>query len=566
MKNSLVRLAGAVILGAMGLAGADSAWAQGADTILLNGKVVTLDSRSSVHEALAVRGDTIAAVGRAADIRTLVGPATRVIDLQGRTVIPGLIDSHIHAIRAALSYATEVNWIGARSIPEALDRIRDAARAGTSGAWLVVAGGWTERQFAERRRPTQAELVAAAPDNPVYIQLFYNAVLLTPAGFKALNITGDADVPPRGKLERDAGGAPTGWISGDNPTITGLFSRLPTPTFEQKVEGTRRFFRELNRLAVTGVIDPGGFNMAPRDYLPLFRVWQDRTLTLRVVYSLFAQRRGTELEDFQNLTQLLPMGFGDDMLRFNGIGESVTWGMYNNDTPTEADKAKLYEVAKWAAERRMTVTFHWNNEKSVGHLLEVLERLNREVPLAALRWSVAHLNDASVPSLQRMKALGVGWTMQDAMYFGGERFQQERGVEAARRAPPIKTGMRIGVPIGAGTDAHRVMSYDPFAALQWMLDGKTVAGTAVRGTDETPTREEALRLYTLGSAWFAHDEDKRGSLAVGRLADLAVLSRDYLTVPVDEVGRIESLLTMVGGRIVYAADPFARFEDRRPAR
>lgn len=566
MKTSIGRLIGAVALATVGLAGPGPARAQGADTVLLNGKVVTLDSRFSVQEAIALRDGTIAAVGRSAEMRTLAGPDTRVIDLQGRTVIPGLIDSHIHAIRAALSYATEVNWIGTHSIPEALDRIREAARASGPGAWLIVAGGWTERQFTERRRPTQAELVSAAPDHPVYVQLFYGAALLTPAGFKALNITSDADVPPRGKLERDAGGTPTGWITGDGVTITGLFSRLPTPTFAQKVEGTRKFFRELNRLAVTGVIDPGGFNMAPPDYLPLFTVWQDRDLTVRVVYSLFAQRRGAELEEFQSLTPLLPMGFGDDMLRFNGLGERITFGMYNNDNPSDTDKAKFHEVAKWAAERRMTMTIHWNNDTLVGHLLDVLERLNREVPIAPLRWSIAHLNDASVPNLQRMKALGVGWTMQNALYFAGEQFQQERGAEAARRMPPIKTGLRIGVPIGAGTDAHRVMSYNPFAALQWMLDGKTVAGTAVRGPDETPTREEALRLYTLGSAWIAHDDDRRGSLEVGRLADLAVLSKDYLTVPVDEVGRLESLLTMVGGRIVYAAGPFARFEDRRPAR
>lgn len=560
MSRSVLRLVGAVGLATLGLLGAETAGAQSADTILLNGQVVTLDTRSSVHEAVAVRDGKIAAVGRSADIRKLAGPRTRVIDLGGRTVIPGLIDSHIHAIRAALSYATEVNWIGTHSIPEALDRIREAARASGPGAWLIVAGGWTEQQFAERRRPTQAELVSAAPDHPVYVQLFYGAALLTPAGFKALNINGDADVPPRGKLERDAGGTPTGWISGDGPTITGLFSRLPTPTFAQKVEGTRKFFRELNRLAVTGVLDPGGFNMNPPDYLPLFKVWQDHELTVRVVYNLFAQRRGAEFEEFQSLTPLLPMGFGDDLLRFNGLGERITFGMYNNDTPTEADKTKFYEIVKWAAERRMTVTVHWNNDRSVGHLLDVFERVNREAPIAPLRWSIIHLNDASVPSLQRMKALGVGWLMQDAMYFDGERFQKERGAEAARRTPPIKTGLRLGVRIGAGTDAHRVMSYNPFVALQWMLDGKTVAGAAVRGPEETPTREEALRLYTLGSAWFAHDDETRGSLAVGRLADLAVLTKDYLTVPVDEVGRIESLLTMVGGRIVFAAGPFARFE------
>ena len=560
------RLGRALLLTLLALLIPAGAGAQGVDTLLLDGKVVTLDRASSVHEALAVRDGTIVAVGRSADLRALAGPGTRVIDLQGRTVIPGLIDSHMHAIRAALSYATEVNWIGTRSIPEALDRIRAAARAARPGAWLIVAGGWTEQQFEERRRPTQAELLSAAPDHPVYIQLFYSAVLLTPAGLKALGIAGDADVPPRGVLERDGAGHPTGWIRGDNPTITGLFARLPTPTFEEKVEGTRRFFRELNRLGLTGVIDPGGFNMAPRDYLPLFRVWQDHELTVRVAYSLFAQRRGAELEDFQSLTQLLPMGFGDDLLRFNGIGESVTWAMYNNDNPAEADKAKLAEVARWAAERRMALTIHWSNEKSVGHLLEVFERVNRDVPIGGLRWSIAHLNDATPATLERMKALGVGWLMQDAMYFSGETFIKERGAEAARRTPPIGTGMRIGVPIGAGTDAHRVMSYNPFAALQWMLDGKTIGGTPMRGPEETPTREEGLRLYTLGSAWFAFDEGRRGSLEVGRLSDLAVLSEDYLSVPVEKVGRIESLLTMVGGRVVYAVGAFQALEERRPTR
>src|SRR5262249_27642068 len=146
-------------------------------------------------------------------------------------------------------------------------------------------------QFKEKRRPTQAELLAAAPEHPVYIQLFYSAALLTPAGLKALNIATDADVPPNGKIERDAGGNSTGWIAGDNPTISGLFDKLPLPTFAQSVDGTKQFFRELNRLGITGVSDPGGFNLTAESYQPLFKVWQDHALTVRVVYSLFAQRR-----------------------------------------------------------------------------------------------------------------------------------------------------------------------------------------------------------------------------------------------------------------------------------
>jgi len=536
--------------------------AQSPDTALVNGKIITLDQRSTIAEALAVRDGTIIAVGRSADIRDLAGPATRIIDLGGRTVIPGLIDSHMHAIRAALFYATEVNWIGARSIPEAMGRIAAAARAARPGQWIIVAGGWTEQQFAERRRPTQAELMAAAPDHPVYIQLFYSAALLSPAGLKALNITSDADVPPRGKIERDAGGNATGWINGDNPTITALFDRLPLPSFDESVAGTQQFFRELNRLGLTGISDPGGFNLTAASYLPLFRVWQDRALTVRVIFSLFAQRPGKELEDYQNLTQMLPMGFGDDMLRFNGIGENVTWGMYNNDSPTEAQKQQYYEVAKWAASRGMTLTQHWSNDASVHHLLDVFERVNRDTPIAGLRWSIAHLNDGSVANFERLRALGVGWLMQDAMYFGGDALIRTRGAEIARRTPPIKTAMNIGVHVGGGTDAHRVMSYNPFVSLQWMVDGRTVAGTPTRDADELPSREEALRLYTQGSAWFTRDDGRRGALTAGRLADLAVLTKDFASIPTDEIGSIESLLTMVGGRIVYAAAPFAALEEK----
>jgi predicted amidohydrolase YtcJ len=537
------------------------AFAQGADTIFLNGKIVTLDAAGTV-EALAVRDGRIEAAGKNDEIAKLAGSATRTIDLAGRTVIPGLIDSHMHAIRAALFYATEVNWIGTKSIPEAMQRIREKAKIAKPGEWIIVAGGWTPPQFAEKRRPTQAELVAAAPGNPVYIQLFYSSILLNPAGFAALNIGKDEDLP-RGKLERDADGKLTGWIAGDIATISSVFDRLPLPTFEQSVEGTKQFFRELNRLGITGVSDPGGFNLTADSYRPLFKVWQDHALTVRVVYSLFAQRRGKELEDIQSMTQMLPMGFGDEWLRFNGIGENVTWGMYNNDAPSEAQKQQYYEIARWAASRGMTLTQHWNNNKSVGQLLDVFERVNREIPISALRWSIAHLNDATQDNLARMKALGVGWLMQNAMYFQGEAFLRERGSEIMKLTPPIKTAMNLGLMIGGGTDAHRVMSYNPFVSLQWMIDGKTVGGMATRDVDESPTREEALRLYTRGSAWFTHDEERRGSLGVGKLADLAVLPKDYMTMPVAGIGALTSLLTMVNGRIVYAVAPYAAFEQRR---
>lgn len=542
-----------------------AASAQPADTLLVNGKILTVDRAFSTRGALAIRDGRIVALGGNPEIRRLAGPLTRVIDLEGRTAIPGLIDSHLHAIRAALSFATEVNWIGATTITEAVARIHEAAQTKKPGSWLIVAGGWNVDQFRERRRPNQAELVAAAPANPVYVQLGYGWAMLTPAAFQSLHITSDADLAAHGRLERDAAGKPTGAIIGGQDAIIALFDRLPKPTLAEQVEGTRKFFRELNRLALTGVVDPGGNNLAPDDYQALFQVWRQAEMTVRVAYTLCGLTPGAELDDYKSWTRLLPMGFGDDWLRFNGVGERITAAMNNNDRPTETDREKYYQIAQWAADRGLSLTMHWPRDASVGQLLDIFERVDRNTPIAPLRWSIAHLNDASPRTLERMKALGVGWTVQDAMYFGGAQFVEQAGAQAARRVPPVNTAQRIGVVIGAGTDAHRVASYNPFTALQWFLDGKTVAGVAIRGPEETPTRAEALRFYTLGSAWFSHDDGRRGSLEAGKLADLAVLSKDYMTVPVDQIGGIESLLTLVGGKIVYASAPFAAAGEARPS-
>jgi len=545
----------------LGVAG--SASAQAPDTIFINGKIITLDARSNIATGLAVTNGRIAATGSNDDVRKLAGPSTRVIDLAGRTVIPGLIDSHLHAIRAALSFSTEVNWIGARSLEEGLGRIRAAARTMKPGAWLIVAGGWNVQQFEENRRPTQAELAAVAPNNPVYVQLGYGWAMLSPQAHKALGLTKESDLPPGGRFEQDSSGALTGAVTGAQGAIVALFDRLPRPTFDQQVEGTKAFFRELNRLAMTGVVDPGGNNLTAPDYEALYKVWRDKTMTVRVAYTFNGQTSGKEFEELQELTRDRPMGSGDDMLRFNGLGERITVAMNNNTAPTQADKEAYYQIVKWAAERRMSLTMHWNGDASVDHLLTIFERVNAEIPIAPLRWSIAHLNDASDNSLRRMKALGVGWTMQDAMYFGGEQFLKQSGPEAARRTPPVETARKIGVVVGAGTDAHRVASYNPFTALQWLLDSKTVGGVVMRGPEEIPSRLDALKLYTLGSAWFSFDEDKRGSLDVGKLADLAVLSADYMTIPTEKIGSLESVLTMVGGKVVYAAGPFAGM-DKKP--
>jgi hypothetical protein len=267
---------------------------------------------------------------------------------------------------------------------------------------------------------------------------------------------------------------------------------------------------------------------------------------MRIAYSLCGQTPGKEFEELKSLTQMLPQGFGDDMLKFNGLGERITWAMNGNDHPTADEQQRYYEILRWAAQRGMTVTMHWPHDSSADVLLSIYERVNAEVPVKDLRWSVAHLTGATPEHLRRMKAMGVGWTIQRP------------------EATAVENAKELDVTMGAGTDAHRVASYDPFTTLRWLLvDSKQRAGSAPRGPEQTPTREDALRAYTIGSAWFSFDDNKRGSLETGKLADLAVLSKDYMTVPLDQLETIESLLTMVGGKIVYASGPYAQFDSSR---
>jgi predicted amidohydrolase YtcJ len=535
---------------------ASFALAQTADTILFNGKILTVDKDFSVQQAIAIQNGKVLATGSTEAMNKLIGHPTRLINLRGRTVIPGLTDGHIHGVRAALTFGTEVNWIGVPTLKQALEKIRQAAQTQAPGSWIIVAGGWTEEQFAEKRRPTGAEVAAIAPDNPVYIQHLYDWLLLTPKAMEALNIHDDADVTPGGKLERDSDNKPTGVVIANGNALGRIFDKMPKPTMAQQVDSSKKFFTEMNSLGITGIVDGGGVSMYPANYQALFKLWHDKQLTVRVAYHLCAPKPGSELADLQNLTQLLPQGFGDDMLHFNGPGEILIWADWTDGDITPDGKAKLAELLRWAASKGYTIQIHWNPDRTVDNLLDVVEDIEKDYPVRDLRWTVLHLYNVSEDHLKRMESLGLIWGVQDGLYFGGERLQQDVGADQARAMPRIVTAMKLGLTVAGGTDAHRVSSYNPFVALQWYLDGTTIGGKATRGPDEAPSRQQALTMYTRNSAFMAHDDDRRGTLEPGKLADLAVLSADYMTAPVSEIGKIRSVLTMVGGKVVYAAAPF----------
>jgi predicted amidohydrolase YtcJ len=553
----------AVLLAGLLLAATPAA-AETADTVLYNGKIVTVDKDFSVREAIAISHGRVLATGTTTEIRKLADKGARQVDLGGHTVIPGLTDGHIHGIRAAATFGTEVNWIGVPSLKAALARIRDAANMQAPGTWIIVAGGWTEEQFTEKRRPTPQEVADIAGDHPVYIQHLYDWLLLTPKAMAELNIRGDADVIPSSKVELDGDGKPTGIIVAGGAALGKIFDHLPKPTMAQQVEGSKKFFREMNSLGITGINDGGGVSMYPASYQAVFKLWHDKQLSVRVAYHLCSPKPGSEFADQQNLTQLLPQGFGDDMLHFNGPGEILIWADWTDGDITADGKAKLAELLRWAAAKGYSIQLHWNPDRTVHDLLDVVEDINKDYSIRNLRWSVLHLYNVSEDNLKRMQALGLIWGVQDGLYFGGERLQKEVGAEAAREMPRIVTAMKLGLTVTGGTDAHRVSSYNPFVALQWYLDGTTIGGIKTRDDAEAPSRRQALEMYTRNTAYAANDDDKRGTLEPGKYADLAVLSADYLTAPVKDVGKIRSLLTMVGGTVVYAAPPFAALEPPTP--
>jgi len=537
------------------------------DMVLVGGKIVTLDARHTIAQALAVSRGRISAIGTTAKIRKLAGPGTRIVQLGGRTVIPGLIDSHIHALRDALSYSTILDWSGVSDLRAGLGLIKEAARKASPGAWIAVVGGWHKDQLAERRAPTPNELDDAAPDHPVYVQHQFDFAVLNRQAIRVLEITAETSMPPAGKVELDANGAVTGIItgSGNARTMSQLAGRVIHPTFEQQVASVPRYFRALNRLALTGIIDEG-ISGTRDDYQPIFEVWRKGGFTLRVRYDVMGLKAGGELAELKDLLKMIPPGWGDEWLRLLGLGEIVINGMYDGSVvakdvppPPDAQKA-LLETATWAARNGFAIHIHASHDGTAAKILDVFEAVDKTVPITSLRWEISHIEDASDETLRRMKAMGVGYAVQNRMYFGGDAYISGHDPATIRRSPPIMTAMRLGVPVSGGTDANIPAPYNPFVSLRWLLDGRTLTGVQTRSQEELPSREEALRFYTLNSAWLSFEERDRGSLEPQKLADLAVLDRDYMMVPVNEVAKLHSMLTLVGGKPVYAEGPFAPLE------
>lgn len=538
------------------------------DLILIHGRITTLDPALPEATAVAIKDGRFLAVGSEGEIQSLSDPTTPAIDLQGRRVIPGLNDSHIHVIRGGLNFNLELRWDGVPSLSLALRMLKEQAQRTPPPQWVRVIGGWSEFQFAEQRMPTLEEINQVAPETPVFVLHLYDRALLNRAALRALGYDRETPDPLGGEIQRNKAGNPTGLLIA-RPNAMLLYSALakgPTLAHSDRINSTRHFLRELNRLGLTSAIDAGGgFQNYPDDYQVVAELAAQGELTLRIAYNLFTQHPKGELADFSHWVKLTSPGKGDDFYRMNGAGEMLVFSAADFEDFLEPRpdllpimEAELSQVVRLLVEHRWPFRLHATYNESISRFLDIFEAINREVPFNGLRWFFDHAETITLRNLERVRALGGGIAIQDRMAFQGEYFRARYGPETAAQSPPFKRMLELGVPVGAGTDATRVASYNPWVALSWLVSGRTIGGLQLYPEANRLDRLTALKLYTVGSSWFSGEDEKKGMIAPGQLADLAVLSADYFSVAEEEIEGIESLLTMVGGKTVYGTGEFNR--------
>lgn len=570
--RSSLGLATAGGIAGLGLGGAlagcaSTAPAGPADLVLLNARIATVDPKRPRAQALAIVGEQFAAVGSDADMQRWIGPRTRVIDAQGRTVVPGLIDSHAHFIRGGLTYTQELRWDGVPSLADALVMLRDQAQRTQPPHWVQVVGGFSPYQFREKRLPTLQEINAATGDVPCFVMNLYDRAFLNRAALRVLGFDRNTPNPIGSVLEKDAAGNPTGLVV--NTTSLGglvaLFARVPKLSDDDQALSTQLYMREMNRLGLTSVVDAGGGGQNyPEHYSGIAKLAAERRMTLRISYNLFAQRPGQELADYQAWSQRVAPGQGDDWLRMVGAGEYILWAATDpanfgkSVTPAPAImESKLTEVATYLVGKGWPIRMHASYDSTATRILDVLEKVNREVPMKNVRWALDHCETLSPRSMERVAAMGGRIAIQNRMSLDGEVFAQTWGREAAADAPAIGRMRAMGLPVACGTDSSRATSYNPWVSLHWLVTGKTIGDTRLNADRNLVSRDEALRMWTLEGAALTGDEARKGSIQPGKLADFALLSDDYFAVPEDDIRDITAVLTVVGGTVVHGSGTFA---------
>ncbi|EED35986.1 amidohydrolase 3 [Luminiphilus syltensis NOR5-1B] len=543
------------------------------ETIFWNGKLLTQDPSRPSASAMAISDGLLTAVGGDRETLALRDEKTEIIDLKGHTVIPGLNDSHMHPTRAGRFYALELRWDGVRSLKKALAMVADQAKRTPKGEWVRVVGGWSPYQFEEQRLPTPAELTRAAPNTPTFVLFLYSRGFLNRAAVNALGLGPEAVAPEGTRYEFTADGGAILHAEPNPDLLYGTIARLPQLNADQQRLSTTHFYRELNRFGLTSVIDAGGGgHRYPDNYGATLALAEDRQLPLRISKYLFPQNKGREYAEFQQWMQQVEPG--DETLsnlmhgyHLSGAGEFLVWaaGDYENFLAPAPDitsrpewRSQLLRVTRLLLQAQWPLRIHATYDASVNAILDVFEQAHalevaeHRAGFSGIRFVVDHGETLQISTIKRLRMLGAGVAMQSRMAYAGEYFLERYGKAATRRAPPLREVLASGIPLGLGSDATRVASYNPWVTLAWATTGRSVGGTPLHGPEQRLSRSEALYCHTVGSAWISGEERLKGRLRAGQFADFAVLNAPYLSVADADLPLIESALTVVGGEAVYS--------------
>jgi predicted amidohydrolase YtcJ len=525
-----------------------------ADLVLHNGKVVTVDDRFTIAQAIAIKGERIIAVGTNYDVLKAAGNTAKRFDLKGRTVIPGLIDNHAHFARGSQHWGIEVRWDGITSRKQALDKLRERAKSARIGEWIVVMGGWSYDQFTDSQTPfARAELDAIAPNNPIALQYIYVNGVLNSRAIDELGLRDAAAKIPGSNIERDAQGAPTGILTGGG--VSSFFrNKIPMGDAQTQVESVRTHLRALNAMGLTTSVDWGGYGFTEDWYEPFRVLHRKQALTMRVFHGTWYNTT-TAADTDKAVAAIREMKAfqGDDMMDRIGYGETVLLPLHDNPsnrgaTISPENLALWRRIVQAVAERGMHLSVHANQRESLDAFLTQIEEINRDKPIRGLRWSFAHVRQLNDSQIERMRKLGMAALVHSQATISGQILQRVHG-EAALDQPPVRTVQESGIFWGLGSDSNGAAPSNPFYTLWWAVTGKMFGGKpALR---QTISREEALIAHTRSNSYFVFRENEIGSLQKGKYADLLVLNRDYLTVPADQIKDIAPTLTMVGGKVVY---------------
>jgi predicted amidohydrolase YtcJ len=559
---------------------AQSVMVVGADLIVFNAKITTQNLAQPEASALAVKRGRIYAVGADAEILELKTSQTRVIDAEGRRLIPGLNDVHIHVLNEK-GYNFNVRWDGVPTLKRALEMLSEQAQRTPPGQWVKVVGGWSPFQFEEDRLPTMEELKKAVPDKPLIVQYAYNQAFLNEPAMKALGVgTSKFPMLPGTEFEKDKEGQPTGVLHAYSFTFIAMEGMVPQPSIDEQLSSLTHVVNDLNRFGVTTVVDAGG-NSFPEGHELIGRLIRNNSLNIRLSFMDLQFGHGKTMIDteIEVITKKSPVSPGENLHpsmahghEYEGFGELLRIELHdheNFDKPAviiDKDLMRKYveeDVTK-LIKRRVPFRMHISYNENITPFLDALERVNKKTPLDGLRWSIEHAETITPKNIERVKRLGGGIALDDKMALHGDAFAKTYSKAKALQTPSLRRLVDSGIPLAMTTDGFRASSYNPWIGIGWAVSGKSVSGSEILAKDNRLSRSEALKLFTLGAAWFEHEEDDSGRIAPGNLADFVLLNADYFSVPVDEIKKLSSDLTVVDGRVVFGTGKFSSMAPKLP--